>query len=202
MWRGVLKSLSMIVVIAATSGCSYQYTRQTTVEWLRRLELSDHHDVYRQRHFTIPAQSHVCIATALNQQEESLRRQVAQQTYLSLLPYLIQSELIESPQIFTTSLKTAYTMRCEFLFYPQIVKQVDKVSSFVEIDESDQENIDVGFDRQWLQLSLWDVNSATLVDVALIKSRNKLFTIQSHQPSELLQDSLGAYVKQLVVANN
>lgn len=202
MWRAVTVAFIITLVITALDGCSYHYAKQTSAEWMRRLELSDHHDVYRQRRIAIPVQSHVCVGTALSRQDESLRRRVAEQTYLSLSTFLPRAELIENPQSSKASLKSAYTKRCDFLLYPQIVKKIDKVSSFVEIDDADEETIDVGFDRQWLQLALWDVNSDSLVDLAVIKSRSKLLTFQPHQPEDLLQDSLAVYMKQLVAANN
>lgn len=193
------KIFTVCLITGLSSACTFEYGLDLTQQWVKRLEIGDQYTLYRQHPIILSSDIDICIAISSHRVNASSNRLLSVELNQALQPYVTSVEVMDDPRNKTNALKAAYRYSCDFLLYPQIVLSQNKISSFVEFDESDEEEIELGFDRQWLQLSLWDVNSGGLADLTLIKSRNGFFTLLPHQPEDLMQSTLASYANELFI---
>jgi hypothetical protein len=192
-----LKMLAVLLGLMCLSACTYEHGLQVAQRWSTRLEFDDQYTLMRQNPVRLHGDAKVCIATGSNYFPESQQRHLSAMLEQALTPNVTAVQRLGQPMTQRRSLAAAYDLECEFLIYPQVVRNEDKVSSVIEIDEADEETINIGFDRQWLQLTTWDVNSERLADLTLIKSRNGFFTVFEHRPEDLMPTTLAAYAREV-----
>lgn len=201
----ISKILGLAIVAVATclsSGCTYEYGMQVASSWTKRLEIGDQYSVYRQNSVVFPANIDLCVAVPASHSNRPQNNYLSSQVNSAVASRVTKVTKMDVPMATDMALREAYENHCDFMLYPQVVYRQDNISSVAEMDAGDSEESEMGFDRQWLQLAMYDVNSATLADVTLIKGRSSFFTFSAHTPDDLIQSTLTAYVDSVFAFNS
>ena len=179
-------------------GCTVQYTKDTLDRLATVSEIKAHYDIQRLRPVGLSA-NHFACAAAPAIDDVAFQKKLEQTLHTSLQYYFFEAIGVENAESQQGALRQARSDRCDLLFFLTLNKKTDKVWSLTDWAEAETEWSDIGPDRLELRVSVWDVNSRQLLDMAVIRSRTAWLDLYASHSEDLIQASLHHYLHQLVV---
>jgi len=180
------------------SGCSYQYSLQTTKKIIDTVDLGNRYVFDERRQLTLPINSSIYVAVANNADKIPFSPQLSQLLAQQLELYIPEVYVVSTALTFTDALEKAYQLRADFLVYPKVIIQEEQSSSLFEIVDDFESLESIGLDRVWIQVSVWDVNSKTFIDSTKIKGSSSFLQLSKNSTQDLFAEAMEEYTRRLI----
>lgn len=219
--RRLKRFLVSMLTISFLTGCSTQYTQQFVHQATKVVNPKGHYSLQSKRAIRLPIDAKIFVATAkhnpsvnfdsVNYTEDEalevenrfksssyrLSSELGQQLALTI-PFVYVGAY---PVTIESALDHARSMNYDFLLYPRIVIQSEKISSANEFFDN-HKNLpwsQFGLDRIHIQVSIWDVNSKQFIDSSTIRGRSFPIRFSENNSKDLLASAMKNYANQLLV---
>jgi len=188
---------ALICLNSCLNACSYQYTAQAAHRFAQVVEISPHVHLHRLRQITLLPSDSLCLSPAAAG-DTFFQRALNEQFQRSLQQRFGSVFTLPIPAGESSALHSARSQNCGLLVVPMVLANDDKPWSVVEWDAEIESWSDMGVDRLQLRIAVWDVNSARMLDLAVVSSRRPRLQISANSSRDLLSLSINAYLEQLV----
>ena len=192
-----LPHLSLLLFIVALSACVQQPTGRPQLTVLQALEFKSRYELQRFRNVSVLTSEKIC-AAPIASEDEDFQVAVGEAMLFSLQRHFAQVSTLTLVERDVSALRSARKQTCQLLLFPTQVERQDKIWSMTEWDEFEHSVDDLGVDELQLRLTLWDVNSEQIMDMAVIKARTGWLDFTDSNSQELVAESIDYYIREIV----
>ena len=206
----------MFLSCLVLAGCTTQYTASVTRDVLADIRLVNDYHVSRSAQWTLNPKTRLYLARGVFSNPAQSADTYPRLTYPRLNYPRLNNAMFNAlahslGQVFPATgmavgrqpllnaLAEARIANAQILVYPGIVFMHDERNSVRELSEGTTVHPDKSFasDKFAFKVVMVDVTTGTIVDVALITGRGKMFTLENDGPVALLAYAALAYAEQI-----
>ncbi len=193
----------LLLVLLVLNACAnvvdnYQKGKQI----ISALGITDNHRVNRSSHWVVKLDSSFYVATPVMPNVDAAEK-IARTIKTVMTGYFAHVQGGEHAESMSYAHDTAKQFNVDYLVYPRILVWQDSLGTWTEIRdamrEMNSEELEKNFarDRAMLQLSLIEVTSGRLIDIASIESLSGLLTLYDNNPEKMMATALHEYANSL-----
>lgn len=205
--KSVIRIVLTGFICLIISGCTTQYTANVTSDALTDVRMLSTYQVNRSADWVLNPRTHLYLARGVFSnpaREADLYPRLSNAVFTALAHSLSQAfpsiGVAVETQPLSAALIEARMTGASILVYPGVVFLCDELDSVREIYEGTTVHHDKSLapDRLAFKVVLVDVSTGNIVDVAIVKGRSRLFTLENDGPVALLPDAALAYTQHIV----
>lgn len=194
--------VASVLALALLSACTYQHSRQTAHDFLRDAEWVTHHQISRSGEWVLSPNTAVCLIHPRqlgqsstprgdHQLTEALRKALTQ--HFAVIP-------VEQPVPDLMAAAHLSGVRgCGVMLIPRLLNTDDQINSWAELDKDLGVFADrgPGPDQLIVQVRIYDLVAARLLDLATVRSATGWWTIGTRAPQALFDGAMQEYVSRI-----
>ncbi len=185
----------LLIACFLLSGCTIDHTLMTTRYHAGELGIYNQQMVYRDRSFTLPANSKILIGNLSGYYPTPMTHPVAQELEQHFLRHFVRVDLAP-PDLSQKQLNRLAKKEHDFLVTIELVHKEDAVDRDLDGKERWLFN-ELYFDTTKVKVVIYDARSCQLLDVALIDARSGLLLPIDKNYSSLLREGIALYAASL-----
>lgn len=194
--------IGLLAALCVLSACTYEHSRRSAQNFLRSAEWVTHHQISRSGEWVLSANTAVCLVQPRQLGQSSTPRgdhQLTEALRSALDQHFAVIPLEQPVADLQAAAHWSGGRGCGVMLVPRLLGMNDQLNSWAELDR------DLGVfpergpgpDQLIVQIAIYDVVAARLLDLATVRSATGWWTIGIRAPQGMFDGAMREYVSRI-----